>query len=211
MKTNPDWLRGARAAPLLAILAWSLSILGCSGSGGQCLNPHPLPPLCPEPLPPSSAGASSGSTSEADDASIGLAADAGAGDASAPDDVAPANAIGLDASSFDAGQCQWPDSLNDAGPGACAVARTYVACTYPAGGGCSCLSDDPTSCPECGPSTGATCRSMCGANDYAVSCGGPPQPIADGGVGFEYQSVPAACSVLAVTPGGNAYACCPCP
>jgi hypothetical protein len=89
-------------------------------------------------------------------------------------------------------------------PGACDVALAFVQCTYPSGSGCGCLSNDPTTCPGCGPSTGATCRSVCSANEYAVSCGGPPDP------NFVYEDAPDACVGAAVTPFGNEYSCCPC-
>jgi hypothetical protein len=103
-------------------------------------------------------------------------------------------------------ECGWPVSLDDAGPGACAVGRAYVNCTG-ASGGCLCLSDDPTTCAGCaeqfpGP---LTCVSECAANEYAVSCGGPPTFD-----GVTYQDVPANCHLVGATPGGNQYACCPC-
>src|ERR1700722_706057 len=31
------------------------------------------------------------------------------------------------------GECHWPDSLNDAGPGSCDVGRAYLKCTYESG------------------------------------------------------------------------------
>ena len=101
-------------------------------------------------------------------------------------------------------QCTWPAALNDAGPGACGVARALLYCSYPSGAGCSCLSDDPTTCPGCGPSTGATCTSKCAANEYATSCGGPPSS------NVTYQGLPASCHSVGGTPGGNLYGCCPC-
>jgi hypothetical protein len=122
--------------------------------------------------------------------------------------------------------CHWPASLDDAGPGACGVGRAYVKCTYPsgvsceAGGGASspggltmlCLSDDPTSCAGCVSIAGAaTCTDMCAPDEYAVSCGGPPQFSNDGGSGdFAYQEPPANCVGVGGTPAGNAYFCCPC-
>ncbi|MES1173008.1 MAG: hypothetical protein ABUL62_01675 [Myxococcales bacterium] len=104
-------------------------------------------------------------------------------------------------------ECGRPTVSADAGSGACSVARAYVSCTS-ANGGCLCLSDDPTTCSNCaaqfpGP---LTCVSQCAASEYAVSCGGPPQP----GGGTTYRDVPAACHVVASTPGGSQYACCPC-
>ena len=122
--------------------------------------------------------------------------------------------------------CQWPASLNDAGPGACSVGRAYVKCTYPsgvnceAGGGASspegltmlCISDDPTSCSGCGSTAGAaTCTDMCAPNEYALSCGGPPHFNPDGGVdNFTYEQPPANCVGMGGTPAGNGYYCCPC-
>jgi hypothetical protein len=123
-------------------------------------------------------------------------------------------------------ECHWPASLNDAGPGACAVGRAYVSCSYPTGVSCEggggassksgvsmgCISDDPTSCEGCGSTSGAaTCKSICAPNEYAVSCGGPPHPSNDGGPDeFVYQQAPANCRDVGVTPGGNQYSCCPC-
>lgn len=130
-----------------------------------------------------------------------------------------------DAGSMESGgQCRWPDSLNDAGPGvrACQVGRALVQCTYPSGIACGvtssgpltewCISDDPTSCPNCRPlPSGATCTNQCAPGQYAVSCGGPPLvPFPDGGATSVYQETPSACTPAGVTPGGNAYACCPC-
>jgi len=114
----------------------------------------------------------------------------------------------LDAASA-AGQCHWPESLNDAGPGACAVGYAYVDCRFPSGAGCLCISNDPTSCPGCGPGSGATCENRCASNEYAVSCGGPPRLLPDGGFA-SYQQAPDACVGIAGTPGGNLYSCCPC-
>ncbi|HET7545730.1 MAG TPA: hypothetical protein VFK05_37940 [Polyangiaceae bacterium] len=107
------------------------------------------------------------------------------------------------------GACSIPRDSFDAGPGSCAVARAYVTCHTPSGAGCLCLSDDPTTCPDCAETfqnAQLSCESKCAANEYAVSCGGPPRP--NGNVA--YQGVPAGCHSLSGTPGGNQYACCPC-
>jgi len=188
-----------RRAALVVTLTFAglLSAAGCSsGSGARCLNPQPLPPFCGggEPQPPPTA------------ADVSNAGDAG----TEPDGGDRVPEKGATDASHDAGQCRWPDSLDDGGPGACAVARAYVQCTYPSGAGCFCLNDDPTSCPECGPNTGAVCTSVCAPDEYAVSCGGPPRVLSDGGVGFDYQSAPASCTPAGATPGGNEYSCCPC-
>jgi hypothetical protein len=131
--------------------------------------------------------------------------------------ILDAGAPALDSSTRDSAAatqaCRWPESLNDAGPGvrACGVGRAFVECTYPSGAGCGCISDDPTSCPGCGPASGATCRSRCAPNEYAVSCGGPPAlPLPDGSFASLYQDAPDACVGVAGTPAGNLYSCCPC-
>ncbi len=132
---------------------------------------------------------------------------------------------GAGGSTASPGPCKWPASLDDAGPGACSVARAYVHCTYPSGVACeggarasspsglgmSCLSDDLTSCSGCISTTGVmTCMSVCAANEYAVSCGGPPRPSPDGGFAADYQGPPDGCVGVDGTPAGNSYSCCPC-
>jgi hypothetical protein len=112
------------------------------------------------------------------------------------------------------GQCHWPASLNDAGPGvlACAVGRAFVECTSPSGG-CDCITDDPTTCSDCpgGLPSGATCRNQCAPGEYAVSCGGPPPfPPSDGGPAPVYQQPPAGCVNKGGGPAGDTNACCPC-
>jgi hypothetical protein len=124
------------------------------------------------------------------------------------------------------GQCSWPASLYDAGPGSCTAGRAFVSCSYPVGVTCEgglggavgsggldmgCISDDPTSCAGCTSISGiATCHDMCGPDQYAVSCGGPPHFDEDGGSNFTYQEAPDGCVGVGATPGGNAYSCCPC-
>ena len=124
----------------------------------------------------------------------------------------------------DGGQCRWPDNLNDAGPGvrACQVGRAFLQCIYPSGVACGaissgpltelCISDDPTSCPNCRPlPSGATCTDQCAPGHYAVSCGGPPLfPLPDSGAAPVYQDTPIGCTTAGVTPAGNTYSCCPC-
>jgi hypothetical protein len=123
-----------------------------------------------------------------------------------------------------AGQCRWPGSLNDAGPGVrgCTVGRAFLKCTFPSGVGCHgvsstgplgelCISNDPTHCSDCSSlPSGATCRNQCPPGEYAVSCGGPPLLEPDGGVTAVYQAAPDGCTPMGVTPAGNAYSCCPC-
>ena len=131
-----------------------------------------------------------------------------------------------DASPVTYGQCSWPSSLYDGGPGSCTVGRAYVACSYPVGVTCEggvgasglnggidmgCISDDPTSCAGCTSVSGtATCQDMCGPDKYAIGCGGPPHFVEDGAPPFTYQEPPDACAFLAVTPAGSTYSCCPC-
>jgi hypothetical protein len=122
--------------------------------------------------------------------------------------------------------CSWPSPV-DAGPGACRVGRAYVGCTYPSGVTCDdgstytstpggvtmlCVSDDPTSCPGCRPISGtATCKSKCAPEQYAMSCGGPPRFTSDGGFDNSYyQQSPDVCTLLAPTPSGMGFWCCPC-
>jgi len=103
-------------------------------------------------------------------------------------------------------QCSWPSSLNDAGPGGCRAARTYVRCQDPAGDGCLCASDGTQSCDCSGVVSGGpwTCDYACAADQYTVSCGSvgpsaqpPPAP-------------PAGCTSLLANPGGVITYCCPC-
>ena len=195
MLSNAPVRKACLVASLLGAL---LSAAGCSsGSSAKCLNPQPLPPFCgdgPEPHP------TTGGLPTTDETNGNDAGAAASGAARKSED----------AGARDAGQCRWPDSLDDAGPGACSVGRAYIQCTYPSGAGCACLSDDPTGCPGCGPASGAVCTSVCSAGEYAVSCGGPPLVLADGGAGFDYQSAPSGCRAAGGTPGGNEYSCCPC-
>jgi hypothetical protein len=108
--------------------------------------------------------------------------------------------------------------------GACTVGRAYVVCKYPSGVVCDggfgasspgginmlCISDDPAGCPGCSATSGtATCMNRCAPNEYAVSCGGPPMQLPDGGFGG-YQEPPDACVGAGGTPAGNEYLCCPC-
>jgi hypothetical protein len=123
--------------------------------------------------------------------------------------------------------CTWPAPV-DAGPGACRVGRFHLECHFPEGATCDsgqsyggtggvrmlCVSDDPTSCPGCHPTSGSvTCTSMCAATQYATSCGGPPRLAVDGG-GYDwgyYEEPPAVCSLVTPTPSGMGFYCCPCP
>lgn len=105
--------------------------------------------------------------------------------------------------------CRWSASLNDAGPGACHAARALITCEGPSGG-CGCMSDDAMTCSgptPCGLSYGySTCQDQCAAGEYAVACGGPPQPDAS----FVDQQPPSGCRSLSPTPSGVVSYCCPC-
>ncbi len=105
--------------------------------------------------------------------------------------------------------CRWPMSLDDAGPGGCRASRALVSCSGPSGG-CECASDDSTTCPApvtCGLAYGyTTCQDQCAATEYAVACGGLPQPDA----AFVNQQPPSGCRLALATPGGVALYCCPC-
>ena len=106
------------------------------------------------------------------------------------------------------GTCSAPYDFPEAGAGvvACKVGA-YVACTSSQGGGCGCISDNPSECPGCSASNGYTCTNKCGVGYFGVACGGPPNP-ADGGP--NYQSLPSNCMDPSYTPGGTVFACCPC-
>jgi hypothetical protein len=124
--------------------------------------------------------------------------------------------------------CAWPTPV-DAGPGACRVGRFHLECHFPEGATCDsgqsytgtggvrmlCVSDDPTGCPGCHPTSGSvTCTSKCAANQYATSCGGPPMRAAVDGGGYDpsyYEEPAAVCSLVTPTPSGMAFWCCPCP
>jgi hypothetical protein len=113
-----------------------------------------------------------------------------------------ANGVAADAARA-AGQCSWPADLDDPAPHACRAMRAFVSCGDPAGGGCGCLSDDPTTCSGCG--SGFTCQNQCAANQYGVACGGigPSSPSSN-------QTPPDGCTVRLSTPAGVSFYCCPC-
>ena len=104
--------------------------------------------------------------------------------------------------------CNAPYGFPEAGAGvvACTVGRAYLECTSPQQT-CGCISDDLSQCPGCSPSKGFTCTNKCSPGSYGVACGGPPNPL-DGGP--NYQSLPSGCTNVGFTPGGSAFACCPC-
>ncbi len=100
------------------------------------------------------------------------------------------------------GTCSPPSLSGGAGITACSTAKAYVSCAD-ANGTCTCLSNDPSTCPACGSTAGLTCQNLCAADEYDISCGGLPG-------GGPYQSVPSNCHAAGTTPGGNTFACCPC-
>lgn len=108
-------------------------------------------------------------------------------------------------SGLDGGQCTLPSNLTAVAPGVkpCTVGHAQVWCTQPSGGGCGCIADSAASgCPGCTPTGGTTCENKCAPNQYAVACGG----LGSG----QYEQVPDACVGVVYTPGGVAFACCPC-
>ena len=122
--------------------------------------------------------------------------------------------------------CRWPASLGDAGPGvrACSVGTALLQCRDDGGTSCTCVSDDPTGCPQsnpsftCGPTDGFTCQNLCGPDEYAVACPDspplPPRPTADGGFAepefTANQDPPAGCRHTDLVPEGALVECCPC-
>lgn len=103
-------------------------------------------------------------------------------------------------------QCRWTASLNNTTPGGCHAARAFVVCSFSGGGGCGCLSADPTICPGCTPGNPVECHDLCARDEYAVACGGlrgPPPDAAN-------VAPPDACHFNTADPGGNSYYCCPC-
>ena len=126
-------------------------------------------------------------------------------DASA--EAAEADGAGEGAADGAARVCPSMDRLEDAGVGlsvmGCSVGDNYLTCKYASGESCECVSDDPTKCVGCGVvDASAVCKGMCAADQYAVACGGPPGP--------DYQKPPAGCAVVATSPSGSMYSCCPC-
>jgi hypothetical protein len=163
--------------------------------------------LVPALLLMSCSGSSANATSDAKSPDLPAAVEAGSA---------------LDASSLDASSqlpaCSLPTPV-DAGADACLIGRFHLQCTYPAGvafGDGStftspngpvrdlCVSDDPTGCPGSHPISGvATCESKCAPDQYAISCGGPPDQ------GY-YQEPPDTCVLATPTPSGVGFWCCPC-
>src|SRR5450432_4326419 len=68
------------------------------------------------------------------------------------------------------GLCPHPASLDDAGAGACTLGRAALFCESATQGGCGCVTNDQS----CG--CAIPCQNKCHANEYALSCGGPPSP-----------------------------------
>ena len=95
-----------------------------------------------------------------------------------------------------------------AAPGSCTAARYFLTCSVSGGGGALCLSDDPTRC-DTGTIATAACTSRCAANEYAVTCGGPPSRV-DGGDEVVEQEAPKSCRNVGTVPSGAAFYCCPC-
>ncbi len=150
-----------------------------------------------------SLSADGGAQTDAAEATDGTAS---AEDAALVDGAALADgATQGDAAAQGDGQCLRSQALADAGPmvTACTVGNAFVECTFDGGASCECISDDPTTCAGCGlADAGATCRSMCASNQYAISCGGSS--------GGSFQAAPSGCVGSASSPEGSEYYCCPC-
>jgi hypothetical protein len=219
--------RPGRASCLLLLGVSSCS----SASSGPTLVTHPDGPpnnttaVAPPDGETADAGNALAEASVTDASDTELAAPGADAATDVTTDGGPADA-GASKASDALSTCEWPASLNEAGPGACRVGRAYVECKYPSGVSCDgglggsspggltmlCISDDPTSCQGCDSISGpSTCTNMCAPNEYAVSCGGPPLISSDGGFdNFAYQQAPANCVGVAGTAAGNEYSCCPC-
>jgi len=112
-------------------------------------------------------------------------------------------------------QCSWPASLDppaDGGPWTWHVGHAYLICKD-GPDTAACVSDDPTTCPGPNAVPGGTytdCVNQCQSTEYAVSAGGPPQPLPDGGYANPPEPNLAACRSAGVTPAGLGFYCCPC-
>jgi hypothetical protein len=103
-------------------------------------------------------------------------------------------------------QCRWTASLSNTTPGECHAARAFVGCSYSGGGGCGCLSADPTTCAACIPGNPVECHDLCATDEYAVACGGLRGPPPDAAS----ITPPDACHFNSADPAGHSYYCCPC-
>jgi hypothetical protein len=110
-----------------------------------------------------------------------------AGKAAAVGDASPPRSTQVGA---DQSACTWPSSLDktDAYTPACVASRTYLNC-----GAVTSVSAD-------GSTAGASCTNECTSDEYAVTCGGPADPV----------PLPSSCRSLVAGPGGSAAGCCPC-
>jgi hypothetical protein len=96
-------------------------------------------------------------------------------------------------------QCGFAPGVGTGLPGACAAGRALLSCESPMGGGCTCVTDD-----VCGGCDIVPCVNKCKAGEYAVACGGPPNP------NITYDDPPAGCRADLPTPAGSVFYCCPC-
>jgi hypothetical protein len=144
------------------------------------------------------------------------------------DDAQPAQGTGDGASGAPGASvfpgCRRAASLDDAGAGviACSVGRMLVQCVNDAGSDWQCASDDPQGCGADTPNAGGSaegwaCQNLCGAGEYAVSCGGSRQPPllgADGGFveqpPFKTQDPPPRCRRVGAALTEYDSLCCPC-
>jgi hypothetical protein len=133
----------------------------------------------------------------------------GATCAPAPESPDAGIAQGSDSGATQLPACRWPaalDPTDGAATGQCRAARAFVTCQDGTGGGQGCLSNDPMRCPDLSaqPAVGLTCQNECAANEYGAACGSVGPSTAP------FPTPPTGCRMVAPTPGGIAFYCCPC-
>jgi hypothetical protein len=140
----------------------------------------------------------------------------GCSSSSSTSSVSAADSTGNSTSASTLPACSWPASLDppeDAGGWSWSVGRTYIACDD-GNDFEDCISPDGVTCPGPNGIPGATltnCKNLCKADEYAVSSGGPPAFLPDGGFTNPPEpNLPASCRFLSANPAGVAMYCCAC-
>jgi hypothetical protein len=113
-----------------------------------------------------------------------------------------------ESSSSPLSSCEWPaefDAVDAAPSGQCRDAHRYFLSCEGNGVTELCLSDDQ-SCHGASSLTGAKCESQCEEGEYAMVCGSIGVGLASDG----NTDPPSACRMVAPTPGGIVFVCCPC-